>query len=98
MVMTLAATFILITCFQGSLYGDIWNLVRLVRVSETLNCKCEVKNPQNLYAVSLRKYSTTVGLILHAISCICTLFFNKAWWCHRSTLTGPPATVLIPKT
>ena len=61
-----------------------------VRVGETLNCECEVKNPQNLYAVSLRKYDTTVGHVLCVISCICTLFFNNAWWCHRSTLTGPP--------
>ena len=89
MAATLAATFTLIRCVRGSLYGDIWSLVRSVRVGETLNCKREVKNPQHLYAVGLRKYGTTVGHVLHIISCICTLFFNKAWWCHRSTLTGP---------
>ena len=79
-------------------YGDIWNLVWSVRVGKTLNCKHEVKNPQNLYAVSLRKYDTTVGQVLRVISCIYTLICNKAWWCHQSTLTGPPATVLILKT
>ena len=59
----------------------IWNPVRLV-VAETLNYESEVKNPQDLYTVSLRKYGTTVGHVLRLISCICTLFFNKVWWCH----------------
>ena len=68
MAATLAATFTLIRCVRGSLYGDIWNLVRSVCVSETLNCEREVKNPQNIYAVGLRKYGTTVGHILHVIS------------------------------
>ena len=40
------------------------------------NCKCEVKNPQDLDAVGLRKYGSTVGHVLHVISCICTLFFT----------------------
>ena len=57
------------------MYGNIWNLVRSVRVGKTLNCECEVKNPQNLYAVGLRKYGTTVGHVLRVISCICTLYF-----------------------
>ena len=68
MAVTLAATFTFIRCVRGSLYGDTWNLVQLVRVGETLNCEHEVKNPQNLYAVSLRKYDTTVGHVLHDIS------------------------------
>ena len=34
-------------------YKDIWNPVRLI-VGETLNCKRKVKNPQDLYAISLR--------------------------------------------
>ena len=63
--MTLAATFTYTTCVWGSLYGDIWNFVGSVHVGETLNCKCEVKNPQNLYAVGLRKYGTMVGHVLH---------------------------------
>ena len=72
MAATLAATFTLIKCVRGSLYGDIWNLVR---VGETLNCERKVKNPQplNLYAVGLRKCSTTVGHIVRVISSICTL-------------------------
>ena len=53
MAAILAAIFTLIMCVRGSLYGDIWNFVQSVRVGETLNCKCEVKNPQNLYAVIL---------------------------------------------
>ena len=55
-------------------YKDIWNPVQLV-VSETLNCECEVKNPQNLYAVGLWKYGTTVSHVLRVISCIYTLVF-----------------------
>ena len=54
-------------------YKDIWNPVRLV-VGETLNCKHEVKNPQDFYAVGLWKYGTTVDYVLPVISCICTLF------------------------
>ena len=88
MAVTLAPNFTLIRCVSGSLYGDIWNFVGLVCVGKTLNCECEVKNPQNLDMVNLRKCDTTVGHVLHVISCICTLFFNKAWWCHRSNLTG----------
>ena len=56
-------------------YKDIWNPVRSV-VGETLNCEHEVKNPQDLYTVSLWKYGTTIGNVLRAISCICTLLFN----------------------
>ena len=79
MAATLVATFTFIRYFRGSLYGETWNLVRSVHVGETLNCEREVKNPQNIYAVSLRKYDTTAGHVLRVISCICTLFFNKAW-------------------
>ena len=53
-------------------------------VGETLNCKREVKNPQDLHVIGLRKYGTTVGHVLHVISCICMLFCNKAWWCHQA--------------
>ena len=55
MGVTLAATFTLIRSVRGSLHGDVWNLVGLVCVSETLNCEREVKNPLNLYVVGLRK-------------------------------------------
>ena len=48
-----------------------------VTVGETLNCEREVKNSQNLYAVGLRKYDTTVGHVLRVISCICTLFLIR---------------------
>ena len=82
MAATLAATFTLISCVRGSLCIiikiSVWNPVLSV-VSKTLNCECEIKNPQDLYAVGLRKYGTTVGHVLHVISYICTLFFNKAW-------------------
>ena len=42
MAATLVATFTLIGYIRGSLYGDIWNLVRSVHVGETLNCELEV--------------------------------------------------------
>ena len=42
MAATLAATFTLIRCVRGSLYGDTWNLVWLVPVSEILKCEREV--------------------------------------------------------
>ena len=41
-------------------YKDIWNPVRSV-VGETLNCKHEVKNPQDPYPAGLWKYGTTIG-------------------------------------
>ena len=53
---------------------DIWNPVRSVVGAS--NCEREVKNPQDLYVVSLWKYGTTIGYVLSVISCICTLFFN----------------------
>ena len=56
-------------------YKDIWNPVWSV-VNETLNCKREVKNPQDLYMVGLWKYGITIGHVLRVISCICMLFFN----------------------
>ena len=56
---------------------EIPEIGRFVMVGETLNCEREVKNSQNLYAVGLRKYDTTVGHVLRVISCICTLFLIR---------------------
>ena len=39
------------------IYKDIWNPT----VGETLNCECKARNPQDPYAVGLRKEDTTVG-------------------------------------
>ena len=51
----MAATFTVISCVQGYyVYKDI----RDPGVGETLNCKSEVRNPKDPYAVSV---STTVG-------------------------------------
>ena len=84
MAVNLAATFTLISCIRGSLCIIIkisGILFDRLLVPETLNCEGEVKNPQDYYVVGLRKYGTTVGHVLHVISCICMLFFNiKAWW------------------
>ena len=53
---------------------EITEIGRFVSVKPGLNCEREVKNSQNLYAVGLRKYDTTVGHVLRVISCISTLF------------------------
>ena len=42
-------------------YKDIWNPVWSV-VGETLNCKCKVKNPQGLYAISLRNMALQLAV------------------------------------
>ena len=57
---------------------EIPEIGRFVSVKPGLNCeRREVKNSQNLYAVGLRKYDTTVGHALRVISCICTLFLIR---------------------
>ena len=78
MAATLAVTFTLISFVQGSLciiikISHFWNPDQSV-IGETLNWEREVKNPQDLYAVSLWKYGTTVSHVLRVISCICKLF------------------------
>ena len=67
MAATLVATFTLIGCIRGSLYGDMWNLVRSVRVGETLNCELEVTSRGRFKEIWHK-----VGHILRVISCICT--------------------------
>ena len=72
-------------------YKDIWNPVPSVvcgAVSETLNCECEIKNPQDLYAVGLRKYGTTVGHVLRVISCFSMLFLIRHGGIIEPTLTS----------
>ena len=54
-------------------YKYIQNPVQSV-IGETLNHEHEVKNPQDLYVVGLKKYGTTVGHVLCVISCICMFF------------------------
>ena len=57
-------------------------------VSETLNCECEVKDPQDLYVTGSRKYGITVGHVLHVISSICMLFLIGHGGVIEPTLTG----------
>ena len=76
MAATLAATFTFIRCVRESLYV-LRYLKSVICVGP--NCEREVKNSQNLYAVSLREYDTTVGHVLCVISCICMLFLNNSW-------------------
>jgi len=61
---------------------DIWD----PPVSEIVFCECENRNPRDPYAVALRKDSITVGHVLRAISCICTLFLKRG-----DTLLGKPS-------
>ena len=42
-------------------YVSVWNPVQSV-VDETLNCECEVKNPQDLYAVGLWKMALQLAM------------------------------------
>ena len=76
MATTLAATFTLIGCIRGSLYGDIWNLVRLVHVGETLNCELEVTSRGRFKEIWHYSWPYTT---CHLMQMHCTLFFNKAW-------------------
>ena len=67
--------FTLISCIQWyHVYKDIWDPV----VGKTLNCECEDRNPQDPYAVNVKKVGTTVGHVPRVIWCICTLFWQIA--------------------
>ena len=48
----------------------------------------EARNPQDPYAVGLRKDDTTVGHVPRAISCVCTLFLRRGGFI-KATVTGP---------
>ena len=80
----MAATFTLISCVRGyHVYKDIWDPV----VGETLNCEREDRNPQDPYAVSVKKVGTTVGHVPRVVSCICTLFLRRGG-IIKATVTG----------
>ena len=78
------SSLLLVMVEDHHLYEDIWNPF----VGETLNCECKVRNPQDTYMVSLRKYDTTVSHVLRVISCICILFLRHGG-VIKATLTGP---------
>ena len=79
-------------------YKGIWNPVQSV-VGETLNCEHKVKNPQDLYAVSLWKYGTTVSHVLRTchLMHLHVIFNTEAWWCLQAHFDGPLAQ-MIPMT
>ena len=78
-------TFTLTSCVRGyHVYKDIWN----PPVGETVDCEREDRNPEDPYAVALRKDSVTVGHVPRTISCICTLFLRRGG-IIVSTITGP---------
>ena len=61
----MVTTFTLASCTQGyHVYKDVWNSV----VSETVHCEREDRNPQDPYAVGLRKDGTTISHIPRTIS------------------------------
>ena len=73
--MEMAAMFTLISCIRGyHVYKGIWDPV----VGETLNCEREDRNPQDPYAIDVKKVGTAVGHVPRVISCICTLFWQIA--------------------
>ena len=57
-------------------------------VGKIVDCKREARNPQDQYAVALRKDSVTVGHVPNVISCICTLFLRRGGIIIRN-VTGP---------
>ena len=80
----MAVTFTLISCVRGYyVYKDIWDPV----VGEMLNCEHKDRNPQDPYAVSVKKVGTTVGHVPRVISCICTLFL-RCGGVIKATVTG----------
>ena len=53
-----AATFTFVSCIRGyHVYKDIW----IPFVSEIVNCQCEARNPEDPFAVGLKKDGATVG-------------------------------------
>ena len=102
MAATLAATFTLISCVQGSLciiikIHYLRNPVQSV-VGETLNCKREVNNPRDLYTVDLRQYGTTVGLYYVLLFLIRHGGVIKATLNGSRPRLGPRQYCRIPKT
>ena len=71
--------------YKGTLSGILFSQLLV----KPCNCEHEVKDLQDLCAVGLWKYGTTIDHVLRVISCICTLFFNtEAWWCLRAHWHG----------
>ena len=67
-------TFTFSSCVRGyHVYKDVWN----PSVGETVNCECEGRNPEDPYAVALRKDGIIVGHVPRTISCACTLFLRR---------------------
>ena len=73
----MAATFTLVSCIRGyHVYKDIWD----PGLGESVRCEREDRNPQDPYAVGLKKddsHDTTVGHVPRTISCICMLFLRR---------------------
>ena len=81
----MVVTFTLVSCVRGyHIYNNVWIPV----VGETVNCEREDRNPQDPYAVGLKKDGTTVGHVPRTISCICTLFLRRGG-VIEATVTGP---------
>ena len=81
----MAVTFTLVSCVRGyHIYKNVWIPV----VGETVNCEREDRNPQDPYAVGLKKDGTTVGHVPRTISCICTLLLRRGS-VIEATVTGP---------
>ena len=59
------------SCVKGfHVYGDIWTLF----VEETLLCEQESGNPNDAYAVAIKKGSEVVGHVPRKSSAVCSLF------------------------
>ena len=89
----MAVTFTLVSCVRGyHIYKNVWIPV----VGETVNCEREDRNPQDPYAVGLKKDGTTVGHVPRTISCICTLLLRRGG-VIEATVTGPQYSQDLPQ-
>ena len=72
-IIFMAVTYTLASCICGyHVYEDVWN----PGFSEFINCEREDRNPQDPYAVGLKKDGNTVGHVPCTITCICTLLLR----------------------
>ena len=70
----MAATFTLVNCIRGyHVYKNVWE----PGFGDSVCCQCEDRNPQDPYAVAVKKDDTTFGHVPRTILCICMLFLKR---------------------
>ena len=67
------AAFTVVSCIRGyHVYKDIWDAT----VGEELECARESDNPEDRYAVAMKKDGETVGHVPQTMSRLCGLFLE----------------------